>query len=256
MRRVLTFIIASGSVLTACGAGNSATIQCAGDRTPLDGVCVSPQVADYVACVRAQGAKLGEDRSKKLSMEAGYAGAHAAVASDVGEKLQKEYSTSDNNALEIIRACGAMRGSEEDVCSKAGATLVSCGYETDPGWLPNCQAQAPYRACLAQHQGDCNALSACGFDDIGRRFCGGAALGQGNAGCEATGNCTHACGGDAKCKCDCFAAMASSASLAVGLQGQCFQLHCGSCLSQGAAACDACFAQHCQAGFDRACKGH
>jgi hypothetical protein len=71
----------------------------------LDGTCVSPQVADYVGCVRAQGARLSQEQAKKLSAEAGYAGATAKLASDVGEKLERQYSASDANTLAVIKAC-------------------------------------------------------------------------------------------------------------------------------------------------------
>jgi len=243
-------------MLVACGAGNSMTIQCSGDRTPLDGVCVSPQVADYVACVRAQGARLGEDRSEKLSAEAGYAGTRAALATEASERLQKEYSTSDSNTLEIIRACAAMRGPDEDVCAKSGSTLVACGYENEPGWLAKCQASPDYRACLGSHAGDCNGLSMCGFAEVSRQYCGGAAMARGSGSCEATGNCTRGCGGDGNCKCSCFAAMAPSAVQPVGMVGQCYVLHCSSCGTEGGAACDQCFRDHCQSTFDRVCRGH
>jgi hypothetical protein len=256
MIRGTTFLLTAVSCLLACGAGNSATIQCSADRTPLDGVCVSLQVADYVACVRAQGARLGEDRSRKLSAEAGYAGTRAAVASDVGEKLQKEYSASDSNTLEIIHACGAMKGADEDVCGKSGSALVACGYENDPSWLAGCQASTTYRACLANHAGDCDALSACGFADMSRQFCAGASMGKGSASCEATGSCTHGCGNDVACKCSCFASMSPSAADRVGKVGQCFNLHCASCGSEGTGGCDRCFVEHCQGTFDRVCRGH
>jgi len=64
-------------------------------------------VADYVACVRAQGAQLGGTKSEQISAEAGYLGARAAGASEVRESLEKRYSASDAAMLEIIRGCNA-----------------------------------------------------------------------------------------------------------------------------------------------------
>lgn len=75
----------------------------------MDGICVSDSVADYVSCVRAQGAKLDADTSKRLSADAGYAGAKGSVAADVSDKLQKQYAASDTNVLEVIRGCNAMQ---------------------------------------------------------------------------------------------------------------------------------------------------
>jgi hypothetical protein len=242
-------------LVVACGAGTPATAPCTGGRTMLDGVCVSQPVADYVACVRAQGARLDEDRSRKLSAEVGYAAARAAAVTEVGDKLQKQYAAADANVLEIIRTCGTMRASEDDVCGRSGSALVSCGYENEPGWLSKCQASPGYRACLASHAGDCVGLSACGFDEVSRLHCGGASLGRGAAGCQATGDCTHKCGGDARCNCACFAATARAATLGVGIVGQCFELHCAACGTPGGAGCDQCFREHCQKAWDGVCRG-
>lgn len=111
MRRtfVVSFLVVSGCGGHGAGGAQQAT-SCPSGRTVLDGVCVSEQVADYVACVRAQGARLGEDRGQKLSAEAGFAGTRAAAASDVREKLERSYSTTDASALEIVKTCGALHG--------------------------------------------------------------------------------------------------------------------------------------------------
>lgn len=90
----------------SCGAGlNQTSITCPQGRTLLDGVCVNEAVADYVACVRAQGAQLGAERGQKISAEAGYLGVKAGGAAEVSESLSKKYSASDAAMLAIIQAC-------------------------------------------------------------------------------------------------------------------------------------------------------
>lgn len=92
----------------ACGGGAANQSKCGANRTEVDGVCVSNQVADYVACIRSQGAQLGSDRSSKLSADASFAGAHAGGASEAKETLEKKYAaTSDENTKEILRTCAA-----------------------------------------------------------------------------------------------------------------------------------------------------
>src|SRR6188508_3105371 len=108
MRSAFVFaLVASVVVGLACGGGsgenlNRTSVTCPEGRTFLDGVCVAEAVADYVACVRAQGAQLGGDRSEKLSAEASYLGARAAGASELSERLEKKYSASDQAMLAII----------------------------------------------------------------------------------------------------------------------------------------------------------
>lgn len=97
--------------LSSCGGALTARPPaCGPGRTELDGVCVSEKIADYVSCVRAQGAQLGQDRSKKLAAEAGYLGVKAAAASDVSDKLEKKYSVSSEAELQIVQACSAAAG--------------------------------------------------------------------------------------------------------------------------------------------------
>jgi hypothetical protein len=109
-RRVLVLVGSMAAAANASCAGANGS-SCGAGRTLLDGVCVSEPVADYVACVRAQGAKLGSDTSKKLSADASFAGVHAGTDMEAKDKLEKQYATSDANTLEIIRQCGAMRAS-------------------------------------------------------------------------------------------------------------------------------------------------
>lgn len=103
--RALPLALAAVS-LSACGAATPAPERCPAGRTSLDGVCVSEAVADYVACVRAQGAELDARSSEELSAEAGYLGVKAGAASDVRESLQRKYSVSDAAMLAIVERCG------------------------------------------------------------------------------------------------------------------------------------------------------
>ncbi len=67
-------------------------------------------VADYVACVRAQGAQLGSERSNRLSADVGAVGVRAGGAYEVSDALNKQYATSDANVGEIIRTCNKLAG--------------------------------------------------------------------------------------------------------------------------------------------------
>lgn len=77
-------------------------------RTAVDGVCVAEQVADYIACVRAQGARLDAATSQRLLANTGHVGPGASTVADVSERLQKFYTTSDSNVLEIIKWCDSL----------------------------------------------------------------------------------------------------------------------------------------------------
>ncbi len=101
-RILALFAVASAG----CGAAIPPPERCVAGRTLLDGVCVSEAVADYVACVRAQGAELDARSSQELSAEAGYVGLRARAASDVRETLQRKYSTSEAAMLAIVERCG------------------------------------------------------------------------------------------------------------------------------------------------------
>jgi hypothetical protein len=67
--------------LLSCGASlDQTTVTYPPGRAFLDGVCVSEAVADYVACVRAQGAQLGAEKAQKLSADVSTLGVRAAGA--------------------------------------------------------------------------------------------------------------------------------------------------------------------------------
>ena len=110
----------------SCGpALNQVSVTCPPGRTYLDGVCVSEPVADYVACVRAQGAQLGNEKSQKLSAEAGSLGVKAGGAAEVSESLQKKYSASDQAMLAIIQACNGAAQVERRATPAIEKSLVA-----------------------------------------------------------------------------------------------------------------------------------
>ncbi len=115
--------------LPSCGGAgpilNQTSITCPAGRTLLDGVCVRETVADYVACVRAQGAQ--------LSADVGTVGVRASGSAEVKESLEKKYATTDTAALEIVRRCSIGSADENrfvgdrmrpvtGTCSSASAT--------------------------------------------------------------------------------------------------------------------------------------
>ncbi len=106
--------------LGGCGGSlNQTSITCSADRTLLDGVCVSEQVADYVACVRARGAELGAEKQQRIAVDARSLGVKAGGASELSESLQKKYSASDAAMLAIIEACNGAVGAQS-VASASG----------------------------------------------------------------------------------------------------------------------------------------
>ncbi|HVY48087.1 MAG TPA: hypothetical protein VHB21_19500 [Minicystis sp.] len=128
----------------------------------LDGVCVKEAIADYVACVRAQGAQLGEDKGKHLSVEAGQFGVKASAVADLKDTLQRKYAVSDANTLEIIKTCGAVAG--------APAAKKFSGFQQ----FYKCSADAPSlgdkptkEACLAACQTDATATGCWYLDGTG-----------------------------------------------------------------------------------------
>lgn len=126
MKRASIFLL---SAAAACGGGNAGlnqtSITCSQGRTLLDGVCVSEQVADYVSCVRAQGAQLGSERGQKLSADVGSLGVRAGGAAELNETLQKRYSVSDQAMLAIVQACGAATGQLAATAKPDAKTLAA-----------------------------------------------------------------------------------------------------------------------------------
>lgn len=127
-KRAILFLGAAAWL--GCG-GVTSQLDCPSNRTELDGVCVSEGIADYVSCVRAQGAQLEKKDAQSLSAHAGYAGAKASLVTDVSASLMKQYAASDAATLEIIRTCKEMHAS------------VSAAPEPPaPGWV----RQGPFGA--------------------------------------------------------------------------------------------------------------
>lgn len=122
---IATLLAAAG-----CGGAQPATggsITCPPGRTPLDGVCVSEAVADYVACVRAQGAQLGGEKSDQISAEAGAFGVKAGAAREVSESLSRSYQGSDETMLAIIDMCN-----QQMSIARAPAAQPAAGTEPSP----------------------------------------------------------------------------------------------------------------------------
>ena len=117
------------SLALGCGGSgqslNQTSITCPAGRTLLDGVCVAEAVADYVACVRAQGAQLGGSKGERISADVGYLGVKAGAASEVSERLEKKYAVADAATLEIIRSCGGT--------SRVGGTAPAPQPASPPG---------------------------------------------------------------------------------------------------------------------------
>jgi len=113
-------------------------------------VCVAEAIADYVACVRSQGAQLGGERGQRVSADVGTLGLRAAGAAEVRESLEKKYSVSDAATLEIIKTCAdTVRGREPAVLATRGYELFHDGKRVgvEPTWtraqaLENCQWNA------------------------------------------------------------------------------------------------------------------
>ncbi len=119
-----------------CGASSQSLSRTAGScpagRTLLDGVCVAEPVADYVACVRAQGAQLGGSRKEQISADAGALGIRVGAAAEVSESLEKKYVASDAAMLEIVRRCSASMA--PGAASTAAVPDVTGTWKTVVSW--------------------------------------------------------------------------------------------------------------------------
>ena len=255
-RSVAVSVALAGAAL-GCAAKSPADA-CPKGSARVDGVCASEEVADYVACVRAQSARaarLGEERSRALSREAGAAGARAKAAAEVRERLERSYAA-EAGALDVIRACDDRRGppGKRAACIEAGKLGAACGFEADPAWASRCDA-GPVVGCLMMRGPTCENIAFCGFEEATRATCGAPATPAGTAGCVATLACYSACKGDAACECRCTAAMAPSSALAVGLVSQCYEAACRGCEARGRGECGLCFRQRCQAKVEAVCEG-
>lgn len=104
------FIAVLHALVGCSPALNRVTVTCPTSRTLLDGVCVAEGVADYVGCVRAQGAQLDASKRERLAADIGYFQAKVGGSAELDENLQRKYSASDQAVLEIIRVCTAFVG--------------------------------------------------------------------------------------------------------------------------------------------------
>lgn len=103
--------IALSLLLVGCvGQSTSTGRTCTAGMVDVDNVCVSQRVANYVACVRAQGASLGQDRGTKLGIDVGVQAAKAGGVAELKDSLEKKYSVSEASELEIVRTCGNVSG--------------------------------------------------------------------------------------------------------------------------------------------------
>jgi hypothetical protein len=107
----LVLCTALATHVLACGSSlNQTSITCPSNRTLLDGVCVSEQVADYVACVRAQGAQLDAKSNQAIAADASYLGAKAGGAAELSETLSKKTDAQGD-------ACDGDGVPDDDPCS-------------------------------------------------------------------------------------------------------------------------------------------
>jgi hypothetical protein len=104
--RIGLVVLLLSAPIAAC-VGTTTPV-CQPGRINVDGVCANELVADYVACVRAQGAQLGEDKSRRLSADAAYAAVKASAVAEAKDTLEKKYSASDAAVLEIVRMCSTV----------------------------------------------------------------------------------------------------------------------------------------------------
>ena len=119
MKTIISILIAA-ILFIGCGPSNPGvspfikketnTNGCEREKTNLDGTCVNQEIADYVSCVRAQGATLGTNNKNTLSAEVGYFGISAGGAKEVSEKLERKYIASDNAMMAIIEQCNKLSG--------------------------------------------------------------------------------------------------------------------------------------------------
>src|SRR5262245_30966886 len=152
-RPALCFVLAAGALL-GCGASNaSTTVTCGSGRTVLDGVCVDESVADYVACVRAQGAQIGSAQSQKLAADVGAFGVKAGGAREVSAELQKKYSVSDAATIAIVETCNKAAGLRAERRSGAAAVL-------EREWNGRRYARVERAASWHEAEAECKKLGA------------------------------------------------------------------------------------------------
>jgi len=100
-------------IISSCASNQEQLFSaCIQGTTKLDGVCVQQGIANYVGCVRAQGANLETKQSHSLSTTVGKIAINASAASDVSTLLKNKYTASDKAMLAIINQCNKLSGIE------------------------------------------------------------------------------------------------------------------------------------------------
>jgi TPR repeat protein len=153
-RLLLALPLAAATLVIGCGGGTVLSRPgCPEGQTSLDGTCVSQQIADYVACIRATGATVAAENAQSLSAAAGVAGATATTQAQVQDQLEKKYSSvSDANVLEIIHNC----------YSKTGASAVAVAEQQGSGGASAAASASPSSSsspCGTMTLEDCNNLA-------------------------------------------------------------------------------------------------
>lgn len=77
---------------------------CSKDRTPVNGLCVSYEIADYISCVRSRGGTIRKDNNRDFSIDVNYV-AGVETGYKTSDSLSEEYPDSDENIKAIIREC-------------------------------------------------------------------------------------------------------------------------------------------------------
>jgi hypothetical protein len=258
---VVTFVV----VFPACAAKRRvdpvtppASPSCPAGRGMLDGACAVEEVADYVACVRAQAAKLERTPgTKSLGSDASEAARGATSAVQVLEKLERQRTESDESIRSILRACADFRKPPGKIaaCIEGGKLGVGCGFEPDPRWGSRCDV-GPVVSCLFNIGPTCEGVAQCAVEGATRTSCGEPLAPSGTVGCMATLDCYRACRGEKACECGCTSAMAPASVVAVAMVAQCYEVKCAGCGAKARGDCAMCFRTSCQKKLDELCKGH
>lgn len=150
-------------LVTGCGGAQGGS--CGAGRTLVDGVCVREDVADYVACVRSQGARLDQRSATRLTADAEYLVAQGKVTSDVSDSLLRTYATSDENIREIIRACRDLTAAPPPAATPGDPTSTAHGAiaTSADGKVAGLSWQMPSREAAAARAVEFCGGATCAF---------------------------------------------------------------------------------------------
>lgn len=118
-KQLLYSLLISVSIIGCANKLEKKELNCAEGRTVLDGVCVKEVIADYVSCVRAQGAQLNTEEVKSLSAGVGYFSIKANVQGNTSGKIEKKYQVPNEAMNSIIENCNRMSGFQSNVSTSA-----------------------------------------------------------------------------------------------------------------------------------------